>query len=438
MVANYSATLPLSLDRDAAMRVLLSALLVPALLLVAACDRPETYKSVPSSALLAPAPQPRPQVLENKAPPEELVREAQGLLAELGYRPGPNDGIVGRWTETAIRAFQETRGIEPDGLVTEDLIAELEKVKKTAFVRDAQEQLARLGYNPGPADGDMGPKTQRAIAAFEADAGVTPRGQATPELLRLLARAAGPVPEQTAGADTTAAAVEDDATVPAAVETATETVSDVEPAPVAAVSSAEPVVAVSASSAAAEDELQDMRVESLLTSHDEPGAIGRAELETTDLGAAALNDAGQLAPAAGMPSTAEDSAANGLPRAGQVSLVSEDSSSDAVTQMAKSDVAASETSASEAAAEPRIIAPGDRIRLQIVSDKIEVREFQVDDAGRIQLEDTIEVQAAGRTLYELEQAVMVQLVQVYLMSLEVNISHPADPVVSATGDDQLQ
>jgi len=35
-----------------------------------------------------------------------------------------------------------------------------------------QEQLQRDGYYPGPIDGDLGPMTRRAIAAFQADHGL--------------------------------------------------------------------------------------------------------------------------------------------------------------------------------------------------------------------------------------------------------------------------
>ena len=433
------------------MRVLSSLLLVAAVVLAAGCSRPDSYGVVPSSALLVPTPEPRPQAIADATAPEELVREVQGLLTELGYRPGPKDGILGPWTETAIRAFQETRGIEPDGRVTGGLIEELETVRKIVAVRNAQEQLARLGYDPGPADGDMGPRTQRAIAAFEADAGVTPRGQATPELLRLLARAAGPAPEEAAAEPAAGEASVRAAPVEAvAVETAAEGRTDGELPPAVDVS-VDPTVALSSSDAADRDETPDMRVESLLSEQAgsdavaadqdaadrgaaedpasvDPDTVGldAAKLDSAARDSAALAAAEQLAPAAGAPTAAEAAETKGLPRAGHVTLVSEAASeggpADGVTQVAHS-------AGAETPAKPRIIAPGDRIRLQIVSDKIEVREFQVSDEGRIQLEDDVAVQAAGRTLHELEQAVMVQLVQVYLMSLEVNISHPADDQV---------
>jgi len=44
------------------------------------------------------------------------IRDIQSALAGLGYTPGPIDGIWGRQTVAALRAFQKRRGLEPDGI----------------------------------------------------------------------------------------------------------------------------------------------------------------------------------------------------------------------------------------------------------------------------------------------------------------------------------
>lgn len=49
-------------------------------------------------------------------------------------------------------------------------------------VKSVQEDLAILGYDPGPADGMMGPRTKNAIRAFESDQGLTATGQVSPQL----------------------------------------------------------------------------------------------------------------------------------------------------------------------------------------------------------------------------------------------------------------
>ncbi|MBW2105027.1 MAG: trypsin-like peptidase domain-containing protein [Deltaproteobacteria bacterium] len=52
---------------------------------------------------------------------QELAKNAQKILIELGYNPGPIDGIVGPQTRTAIRKFQSDYRIPIDGKVSEKL-----------------------------------------------------------------------------------------------------------------------------------------------------------------------------------------------------------------------------------------------------------------------------------------------------------------------------
>ncbi len=46
-------------------------------------------------------------------------------------------------------------------------------------VRDIQRMLKGLGYQPGPIDGILGPRTRGAIRAFEIESGLQPTGEAT-------------------------------------------------------------------------------------------------------------------------------------------------------------------------------------------------------------------------------------------------------------------
>ncbi|MGX6648602.1 peptidoglycan-binding protein [Maricaulaceae bacterium MS644] len=57
----------------------------------------------------------------------DLAARAQALLGELGYDPGPADGVLGDQTRRALVRFQRDAGIEPGAPLTADLIARLER-----------------------------------------------------------------------------------------------------------------------------------------------------------------------------------------------------------------------------------------------------------------------------------------------------------------------
>jgi peptidoglycan hydrolase-like protein with peptidoglycan-binding domain len=46
-----------------------------------------------------------------------LIKELQQALTTAGYDPGPADGTFGRRTEAAVVAFQEANGLSVDGRV---------------------------------------------------------------------------------------------------------------------------------------------------------------------------------------------------------------------------------------------------------------------------------------------------------------------------------
>ena len=56
------------------------------------------------------------------------------------------------------------------------------QVDRTA-VSSLQARLTDLGYDPGPADGQLGPKTRAAIRAYQKDTGLKADGQVTASLL---------------------------------------------------------------------------------------------------------------------------------------------------------------------------------------------------------------------------------------------------------------
>lgn len=69
-----------------------------------------------------------PGASQTKASMEKpLVARAQRGLTALGYQPGPADGIPGRKTGTAIRAYQKDASLSVDGIVSPDLVEHIEE-----------------------------------------------------------------------------------------------------------------------------------------------------------------------------------------------------------------------------------------------------------------------------------------------------------------------
>ncbi len=72
------------------------------------------------------SPPPPPPIVQ--APPLEdksSVKEIQRLLTKAGYKPGPADGSIGPKTKRAIEAFQSNSGLRADGIPTAPLLASL-------------------------------------------------------------------------------------------------------------------------------------------------------------------------------------------------------------------------------------------------------------------------------------------------------------------------
>ena len=50
----------------------------------------------------------------------------QSDLAKLGFDPGTSDGVLGRKTRAALRQYQNSKGLTPDGFATASLLAKLD------------------------------------------------------------------------------------------------------------------------------------------------------------------------------------------------------------------------------------------------------------------------------------------------------------------------
>jgi len=106
--------------------------------------------------------------------------------------------------DTAVRAFQQSRGIGVDGLVGDETWGSLDAARwrlgaRTLYhsvpdalvgedVRALQERLLEMGYDTGRADSIYGPQTARAVAQFQREVGMTPDGSCGPQTMKALRR----------------------------------------------------------------------------------------------------------------------------------------------------------------------------------------------------------------------------------------------------------
>lgn len=111
------------------------------------------------------------------------VEELQTKLKMLGYNPGPVDGKIGFRTRGAVKEFQGEYGLKVTGYVDKRTWAELNRVYEINVlslekidVKQIQTALKNAGFEPGPIDGKLGPRTKRAIKEFQKSKELTPDG----------------------------------------------------------------------------------------------------------------------------------------------------------------------------------------------------------------------------------------------------------------------
>jgi peptidoglycan hydrolase-like protein with peptidoglycan-binding domain len=59
--------------------------------------------------------------IQASAEASQLTKNVQTALAKLGYDPGPADGVAGQKTRAAIREYQEHANLTVDGQVSQEL-----------------------------------------------------------------------------------------------------------------------------------------------------------------------------------------------------------------------------------------------------------------------------------------------------------------------------
>ena len=85
-----------------------------------------------------PADQSNRQSASSKSDISKDIKQIQTLLALLKFNPGPIDGLLGKKTANAIRAFQLDIGVPVTGQIDENLKLQLDGAYKLAVIRNQQ------------------------------------------------------------------------------------------------------------------------------------------------------------------------------------------------------------------------------------------------------------------------------------------------------------
>ncbi|HET7397500.1 MAG TPA: N-acetylmuramoyl-L-alanine amidase [Intrasporangium sp.] len=134
---------------------------------------------------------------------DRLVRS--GDLAPDAAQAGPDraTALFDERVETAVKSFQQRRGLLVDGIVGRATYAVLDGSRwalgdrvlrfipeyflEGDDVGQLQERLVQLGFRPGKVDGIFGPETEAAVCAFQTAVGLVPDGTVGPETMRAFA-----------------------------------------------------------------------------------------------------------------------------------------------------------------------------------------------------------------------------------------------------------
>ena len=127
---------------------------------------------------------------------DPAVRDLQEALKALGYAPGPIDGVFGATTETAVKAFQQAKGITADGIVGKVTWINIDEADQSEPVltlgstglpvRRAQKRMSLVGFDVGGVDGSYGSKTAAAVKKLQQQSGVGVDGVVGPQTWALI------------------------------------------------------------------------------------------------------------------------------------------------------------------------------------------------------------------------------------------------------------
>jgi peptidoglycan hydrolase-like protein with peptidoglycan-binding domain len=125
-----------------------------------ALSAPAVENAAPSSVEIAPVIGKAVPTAAVRSVTTDDVRRLQMRLRELGFDPGPADGVAGAKTKAAFSRLQS--GCAKLGPLGER--PPVDKIPAREDVVSIQRELRSAGFNPGPVDGVYGARTKSMVA----------------------------------------------------------------------------------------------------------------------------------------------------------------------------------------------------------------------------------------------------------------------------------
>jgi N-acetylmuramoyl-L-alanine amidase len=132
------------------------------------------------------------------------VSEIRSILVGLELLAEADPDVFDEALETAVRAFQQSRGLGVDGMVGDETWGALDASRwrlgsRGLFhsvpdalvgedVRSLQERLLEMGFDTGRPDAIYGARTARAVAQFQREVGLVSDGSCGPQTVKALRR----------------------------------------------------------------------------------------------------------------------------------------------------------------------------------------------------------------------------------------------------------
>ncbi|MFH1478266.1 MAG: peptidoglycan-binding domain-containing protein [Candidatus Omnitrophota bacterium] len=123
-----------------------------------------------------------------------LAKEAEICLDKAGFDPGPIDGVLDGAARKAVIGFQKSNNLKMSAFIDKTTWEKLRPYKITSkidrkekvSIKSIQQALKTAGFDPGPIDGKMGPKTKKAVTDFQRKVGLADSGKLDPKTLEKL------------------------------------------------------------------------------------------------------------------------------------------------------------------------------------------------------------------------------------------------------------